>query len=847
MKRVLTILISCLLIQTLVADPSLEINDKDYLEMPGLNVFAFTALYPEGHQGGIDIIQHGKRVATNGNLFFQPTPGQWQPVPKLVNKEVDKKKDVIVATLQYPDSSRMAPGFNPMIYPDIKFSYDINIISEGDYFRVTVDLNEPLPEKYIGKLGFNLELFPGYLFEKGYYMDGEPGNFPRYANSSVEVDEDGEYEAVPMAQGSQLTIAPNNKYYRMSIESKKGELKLIDGRVKHNNGWFVVRSLIPAGATENAIEWIIKPNTVKGWQYEPVVHTSQLGYHPEQKKVAVIELDKRNRSRKKVEIQRVLSDGEYKTVEKIKPEKYQGEFLRYNYLQADFSHIKKKGIYVVQYGKYKSGHFQIREDIYADKAWQPVLEYFLPVQMCHMKVFEKYRVWHGRCHLDDALMAPENINHFDGYSHAKTAEGFEEFEHVEGLDKGGWHDAGDYDFRVESQLGTVLKLALAYEEFDIDYDQTLIDQESQIVEIHRPDGKPDALQQIEHGLLTILGGYRQFDKLYRGIICPTLRQYVLLGDAASMTDNEVFDGKVDKDIEGLWYMKVENQYSKHYHPQMRKDMRKEYVEKLDDRMVFMDDNPGRQLLGVSGLAAASRVMQDYNPDLADECLQTAKALWEQNKDAEGRWATIAKLQALADLILTTGNDKYQRALTDMQPVIIENLDNCAWIIARVISEIDDQEFVEKINKNIPAAKEEIMKDADNPFGIPYEPQIWGAGWAIQSFGVEHYFLHKAWPEVFSKEPMLNALNFVLGNHPGENTVSFASNIGTKSATVAYGVNRADWSFIPGGVCSGTNLIRPDFPELKVWPFMWQQTEYVLGGGSTNYMFLVLGADEILNE
>jgi hypothetical protein len=94
--------------------------------------------------------------------------------------------------------------------------------------------------------------------------------------------------------------------------------------------------------------------------------------------------------------------------------------------------------------------------------------------------------------------------------------------------------------------------------------------------------------------------------------------------------------------------------------------------------------------------------------------------------------------------------------------------------------------------------------------------------------------------------MLHALNFILGTHPGANTSSFASGIGAKSATTAYGFNRADWSYIPGGVISGTALIRPDFPELLKWPFLWQQTEYVLGGGTTDYLFLVLAADHVLN-
>lgn len=76
--------------------------------------------------------------------------------------------------------------------------------------------------------------------------------------------------------------------------------------------------------------------------------------------------------------------------------------------------------------------------------------------------------------------------------------------------------------------------------------------------------------------------------------------------------------------------------------------------------------------------------------------------------------------------------------------------------------------------------------------------------------------------------MLSAMNFILGVHPGVNTSSFASGVGSKSLTQAYGMNRGEASYIPGGIGSGTALIRPDFPELLEWPYLWQQTEYVLG-------------------
>jgi hypothetical protein len=95
--------------------------------------------------------------------------------------------------------------------------------------------------------------------------------------------------------------------------------------------------------------------------------------------------------------------------------------------------------------------------------------------------------------------------------------------------------------RVESQADTIYGLALAWELFHVDYDNTSIDQQNLVTEIHQPDGKPDVLQQVEHGVLSVVGGYESMGRLYRGIIEPTLRQYVFLGDGAGITDNIVFN------------------------------------------------------------------------------------------------------------------------------------------------------------------------------------------------------------------------------------------------------------------------------------------------------------------
>ena len=88
------------------AAAALRLNELEYLEMPGLNVMLAHDYYPEGHQGGVGIIQNGVRVATNGDLRLDRTPGQWQPVPKVGKRVVDKATGEISLRSEYPDEAK---------------------------------------------------------------------------------------------------------------------------------------------------------------------------------------------------------------------------------------------------------------------------------------------------------------------------------------------------------------------------------------------------------------------------------------------------------------------------------------------------------------------------------------------------------------------------------------------------------------------------------------------------------------------------------------------------------------------------------------------------------------------
>lgn len=853
MKHRLSILLSGLMLTAVMAKAqTFQLGADGYFNAGGTDVMAFSDFYPEGHQSGVCIIMNGRRIATNGDIRLEATPGQWQPVPKQLSRKTEGNR--ITTTLCYPDSSRHLTGFNPMVYPDYQFIYTVRVEPQGKGILVTVDLDKPVPDFLLGKVGFNLEFFPGELFGKPWVMDDLSGIYPQQPNSPLlslltnrehpgdfftekngntrgsfptaprlkadvaQFDGEGysplradDIIAEPYAEGHIFTSRPDDASQKLMVESLTGTLKLYDGRMNHNNGWFVLRSEIAKGATKGAVRWMITPAVDEEWHYPPVIQTSQVGYLPQQTKRIVIETDKRDNTLSDVQLVRIDAKGE-SIVRTVSPTVW-GDFLRYRYLTVDFTDIATPGLYQVRYGGTCSGIFRIADDVYDRGVWQPVIEYFLPVQMCHMRVSEKYRIWHDACHMDDALMAHVG-NLFDGYVQQPGQSKYKEGEMVPGVNVGGWHDAGDFDLRVESQAGEAYILALTYELFHPDIDVTAIDQQKHRVEIHEPDGKNDILQQVENGALTVVRSYQALGRLYRGVICSTLRQYAMLGDAAAMTDG--------------------------------------IIGNADDRWIFTEDNPMRALSTAAQLAGAARVLKGFNNELSDECLQIAKELYEQT-EVSG-FMTAMKLQGAVELYLTTKEQLYLDFILSQQETITRGIGRTGWYMTRIAKLLESRQdepskqFAIAFRQTLAGYKAQLDKQsAETPYGVPYRPSIWGAGWDIQRFGFEYYFLAEAYPDIFPMETVYRALDFVLGCHPGSNTASFASGVGAKSATVAYGLNRADWSYIPGGVVSGTALIRPDFPELLTFPFLWQQTEYVLGGGSSHYMFLVLAAKQLNNS
>jgi len=799
----------------------LRVNELEYFESPGVNVMVFNNWYngnfSDSKMAGVEIIHHDERTVTNGDVRLNPTPAQWDPIPAFIEKKVSRDSNRIDAYLEYPA---------------YQFKYMISAKASKDEMVLSVHIDEPLPDALEGKAGFNLEFLPAAYFEKTYLVDGKAGQFPLYPGGPMKLTDSGLAEPESLARGRSIILAPEDPYRRITIKSTGNELALYDGRNQAQNGWYVVRSLIPAGKTGKVIEWHLAVSSVPGWIRPAVIAYSQAGYHPAQEKVAILELDKNDTRRPTARLLNISPDGKYVEKFSAKPANW-GKYLRYNYLTFDFSPVTDSGLYVIEYGKTRTLPFRIATDVY-DLAWQPTLDVFFPVQMDHMFVREAYRIWHGAAHMDDARQAPVNHEHFDMYAQGPSTDTpYKPGEHIPGLNTGGWFDAGDFDIRTQSQYAVVQTLVRSWETFHIDRDETTVDQKRLFTDIHVPDGKPDLLQQIEHGTLQLLAQFKSVGHAINGIIEPQLSQYTHLGDAVTITDNLVYDPHMDEnETNGI------------------------LSGRPDDRWAFTNKSTALDYGSAAALAAASRALKGFNDPLANECLATAKEVWLKAHSKEpdkfrhgnttGGWLEGEEINAALELLICTGEPQYSERIGELWPVIKQGFAFLAVPAVRAIPymKADYKDSLEVLVKGFKAMSGTLT--GENPFGVPVAGGGWaGSGWTIE-FGISNYYLHKAFPELIGPENTFRALNYIYGCHPGSN-ISFVSGVGTQSKQVAYGNNRADFSFIAGGVVPGVLILPPDFPENKEdWPFLWGENEYVITPAAS-YIFLVNAAMDLLNR
>ena len=359
--------------------------------------------------------------------------------------------------------------------------------------------------------------------------------------------------------------------------------------------------------------------------------------------------------------------------------------------------------------------------------------------MDHVKVREGYRIWHGASHLDDARQAPVNYTHFDGYSQGPATDSpFAPGQHIPGINIGGWFDAGDFDLRTQTHTRVITDLVVAWETFGLDWDDTTVDEDARYVQIRKPDGVPDAIQQIAHGVVSLLAQYKAFGHAIPGVIEPTLEEYTHLGDARSKTDGQIYSEKMSpKQSDGT------------------------YSGVPDDRWAFTAHTTPLNYDAASALAAASRVLHRFDDKMGDECLQTAERVWEEEHkhvpvifrsfNTAGGDLAIEEAKAAVELVVPPKAEKStKKRLMELLPAIQERFMSLGGTAVRAIPYMNG-EFKTALRSMVVSYKKSLDDNsAKNPYGVPIALGTWGGSGLAAGFASQMYFLHQAFPEIVGR-------------------------------------------------------------------------------------------------
>ena len=808
----------------------LKLNDREYFERQGVNVLVFSNSFNGGFNdeknSGIEIIQHGVRSIQGGAVRLNNTPEQWDLVPKMTSRKVNREDGSIEVTMRYDDYD---------------FDSRAVVTAKGKAVEIAIWLDKPVPEKLAGEAGFNLEFLPSKYWLKTFIMDGRLNRFPRYATSQTITRPNSEkprqfkgfktyddrgtdrfVDPVPLETGHRIVMATDDPEHMITISCDDAELKLFDGRMLAQNGWFVLRSVLPKGKTGKVITWTVEPHAIPNWIREPNIGFSQVGYIPDQPKVAVIELDKNDQPQATASLMRIKPDG---TAEQAFTGNIQnwGPYFKYNYVKFDFSAVKQPGVYYIQYGKTRTNDFLIDEHVY-DKITDATTDVWVPIHMNHMYVTEGYRTWHGEPFKEGYLQAPPS-DHFDLHRQGQTTDTkYKPYELIPGLNIGGFFDAGDFDIETGSNINVVQNFIRTWELFKPQRDETFVSQQQRYVDLHRPDGKPDILQFIEHGTLNLVAQAEQIGHMASTLSNSILDNYHHLGDAASITD-------------GL-----------HYDPSLKPyevsaDGKRSGTP--DDMWAFTTRNPSLDFQAATMFAAASRALTGYNDDLAARALKQSKRLMQeatdlmnqrQNRFRNSRGDLATNLQLYAAT-------KEKQYLDNFQQQIWQALDrNVSNTMQTALDAVPymDEAYKKQLRPYVEKYEEYIKNfDTQNPYGVPIGLGNWAGGNAVLSFGTTVCFAHLYFPEIVPEKEVYRVANWLYGCHPYHN-YSFVAVVGaTRPKQVFYGNNRADFSFIPGNVAPGLLFRQPDhFENFDDWPFLWGQNEGTIAG---NTQYIIFGS------
>jgi len=379
------------------AQARIEIRPEGYFETPGFAFLVYHNTYFMGKRGGLEAFLHGRRVIDAGEVICTTPAGLVLDYEAKTTgaRAVDAANKLAVI---------------PETFKASGISYKLICGTDGATILMKVVLDKPVDWTAVRTFGLKLEIFTKEYVLRTFRAGKTSGIFP------------DEYMGVTvLADGvKEIVVAPEDARRSMTFSSADAALSLTDGRNMGEGTGFIVTAWLAPGSARREFSLKLTPRVDPEWRKKPVIQVSQVGYHPDQSKLAVLELDHRAPGVWEMRVLALRKDGTRKTVKVGKPARW-GSLFDNDYYTFDFSDVKAPGQYFVQYEGQEAGPIVIDKAVYRE-AWRPTLDVFFPVQMCHVDVRQGDRVWHGACHLDDALQAPPNTSIYDSYKQKAETE-----------------------------------------------------------------------------------------------------------------------------------------------------------------------------------------------------------------------------------------------------------------------------------------------------------------------------------------------------------------------------------------------------------------------------------------
>ena len=355
---------------------------------------------------------------------------------------------------------------------------------------------------------------------------------------------------------------------------------------------------------------------------------------------------------------------------------------------ADFSEIRQDGVYYVRDERgERSHHFRIGRDVY--RALQRDMIKALYFQRCGCELEERYagEYQHPCCHMEDAVMWTDR-------SVAREV-------------RGGWHDAGDYGRYISPAAVAVGHLLYAFRLFPESFGESLNIPES-------GNGVPDILNECRYEL--------------------------------------------------EWMLKMQDEEGGAYH-KLTSQRHVDFIMPQEDRDQFYIFPVSSMATAdyAASMALASRVYRVYDEAFADRLFDAALRAWDWlEKHPEyvgfknpencntGEYDDVCdldeRLWAAAEMLITTGEQKYQEKLSTL---LLENLtktdfgwtDVSGFAALAVLTEgahTVSPDSVENLRNAVLAEADRLADIAGKSgYGVAMEPEdyVWGSNMVVLNRGM----------------------------------------------------------------------------------------------------------------